>query len=152
MSVQAVSRRNIGLVEKRRRIDDELASFREAVGANMSTMPREIREILICIHHHLFETDLNVQAVRTKCRLRNNNVSSRFRKIVGLGLREYIEALRLHAADRLLRVGACEVYLVAMAVGYVHQETFCRAFQRHFGCVPSERRCTELSSEPKEQS
>ena len=57
---------------------------------------------------------------------------------MGRGIREYIETLRLYAASRLLRDRRFEIYLIAMAVGYEHQETFCRAFRRHFGYPPSD--------------
>lgn len=103
-------------------------------------LPRDVSEVLDYIHQHLFDPDLNVTTVRAGCRLRDNNISTRFRMALGRGIREHIEHLRLRAADQLLRESDLEVYLVAMAVGYDHQETFCRAFQRHFGASPSQTR------------
>jgi transcriptional regulator GlxA family with amidase domain len=100
-------------------------------------LPREIAVLLNFIHSHLFDSTLNVNSARSSCRIRNNNISARFRITLGVGIREYIEALRLEGALRLLRDRRFEVYLIAMAVGYDHQETFCRAFQRYFGYPPS---------------
>lgn len=77
----------------------------------------------------------------------------RFRRHVGLGLRDYVEHLRLEAADRLLRSGGYPVYLVALSVGYSHQETFCRAFARRFHCNPSDRCNGELrTASPEKRS
>jgi transcriptional regulator GlxA family with amidase domain len=100
-------------------------------------LPRDVAAVLEFIHAHVFESSLNVNTVKQGCRVKNNNISTRFRIGLGLGIREYIEALRLYAASRLLQGQRFEVYLIAMAVGYEHQETFCRAFRRHFGCPPS---------------
>lgn len=139
-------RRDPELIEKQERIERELDAFRNQIRPDLADLPRDVGEILRFIHDHLFESALNVAAVRQRCGLRNNNVSTRFRAVVGLGLREYIETLRLNAAERLLRGGGLEVYLVSMAVGYDHQETFCRAFQRQFGSTPSERRLSGLTA------
>lgn len=137
---QATSRREVELIEKQNRIEEILTAFRKEIRAPSQELPWEMREILGCVHRHLFDPDLNVADVRRRCRLRNNNVSTRFRCAVGLGLRDYIEAGRMEAAKRLLRHQDLEIYLIAMAVGYEHQETFCRAFQRQAGCTPSEWR------------
>ncbi len=137
---QAKSRRNVELVEKQQRIDSVLASFRDEIPPPPQSLPREMREILDCVQRHLFESDLNVSLVRERCRLRNNNVSTRFRCSVGIGLRDFIEVGRIEAAKQLLGHRDLEIYLIGMAVGYECQETFCRAFQRQVGCPPSEYR------------
>ena len=138
---QAQSRRDVELLEKQDRIEQELEDFlREVSEAPSDSIAWEIREVLEHVHANLFDPRLNVGSVRRECRLRNNNISSRFRCSVGLGPREYIEAARIEAARRLLRHRDLEIYLIAMAVGYDHQETFCRAFQRQMGCPPSEWR------------
>jgi AraC-like DNA-binding protein len=107
-------------------------------------LPRDIRALLEHIHENAFEPALTAQSAKASLGLRNHNVSTHFRHVIGLSIREYIESLRLEAADRLLRVEDLEVYLVAMAVGYDHTETFCRAFQRRFGVTPSERRPAQV--------
>ena len=133
---------DVRLVEKQERIARELERFQAEARPETQGMTREIADVLQSIHDNLFDPRLNVASVKEWCAIRNNNISSRFRWTVGLGIREYIERLRLEAASRLLREGDLEVYLVAMAVGYDHQETFCRAFQRRLGRPPSEYRLT----------
>jgi AraC family transcriptional regulator, glycine betaine-responsive activator len=125
------------LTRKQAEINRELERIKDADRPKTHSLPREIATVLDFIHAHLFDPALNVNAVRQGCRLRNNNISTRFRAAVGLGIREYIEALRLTAASRLIRCCNFEIYLIGMAVGYSHQETFCRAYHRHFGEPPS---------------
>ena len=129
-------KKTVYLTEKqdhmRRELDFLLQELPQAV-----CLPRDVAAVLEFIHAHVFESSLNVNTVKRGCRVKNNNISARFRIGLGLGIRDYIEALRLYAASRLLQGQRFEVYLIAMAVGYEHQETFCRAFRRHFGCPPS---------------
>jgi two-component system response regulator YesN len=123
---------------KLRQVQEALELIRDEIKPETEGLPREIADILRYIYEHLFDPTLSVGSLRVTCRLRNNNISTRFRKILGIGIREYIEALRLEAACHLLRQERCEVYLAAMAVGYFHEETFCRAFHRRFRRSPSE--------------
>jgi len=134
--------RQESLLRARERIEAELAQFQRDLLLNDTRLPRKLLEAVRYIQDHLFDPELNVNTLKLKCQLRNNNVSTLFRSIIGLGIREYIESLRLEAADQLLRNCGFEIYLIAMSVGYEHQETFFRAFQRRFGCTPSHRRST----------
>jgi AraC-like DNA-binding protein len=134
---QTTSHRGCDLLDKQALIERVLSRFEDEIAPPTGDLPREVRTMLVYIHEHLFSWNLNATAVRRGCRLRNNNVTSRFRCAVGVGLREYIEAGRVAAAKRLLRHPDLEIYLIAMAVGYEHPETFCRAFRRRSGCTPS---------------
>jgi AraC-like DNA-binding protein len=125
------------MLAKYQKIEIELQRFLSENHPAHHRLPLQLARVVLYVHEHLFEPDLNVNSIKVNCRLRDNNVTMRFRCSLGTGLREYIERLRLEAADRLLRTGSYPVYLVAMSVGYNHQETFCRAFLRHFGCSPS---------------
>jgi len=134
--VNKSEKKTVGWTEKndqiRRELDFVLQELPQA-----SCLQRDVAAVLEFIHTHLFESSLNVNTVKLGCRIKNNNISTRFRIGLGLGIREYIEKLRLYAALRLLQDRRFEIYLIAMAVGYEHQETFCRAFRRHFGYPPS---------------
>lgn len=115
----------------------ELSRFRHELKAVKKQQPLHIQRAFTYIHDHVFEPGLNVGRVRAHCNLGNNNVSALFRQTTGMGLREYIEDLRLRAACRLLRLEELEIYMIADAVGYEHQETFFRAFRRRYGYPPS---------------
>ena len=152
MILQSALLRGSGLVEKHERIAMELDRFRTEALVDGADLPREVRAILGHIHENLFDPDLNVEAVKARCRTRNNNVSTRFRLAIGVSIREYIEGLRLGAASHLLRQEGLEISLIGLVVGYQHQETFCRAFHRLFGCSPSEHRRSLVREDVKRKS
>lgn len=135
--VKKPEKKMVGWTEKHDHMRRELTFFLQELSPAAS-VPRDIAAVLQFIHTHIFESSLNVNTVKHGCRIKNNNISTRFRIVLGLGIREYIETLRLSAASHLLQGQRFEVYLIAMAVGYEYQETFCRAFRRHFGCPPSD--------------
>jgi transcriptional regulator GlxA family with amidase domain len=136
MIVNKLKRKTVQLAEKHEEMRRELEFFLQEL-PHVSRLPRDVAAVLEFIHAHLFESSLNVNTVKHGCRIKNNNISTRFRIGLGLGIREYIETLRLYAALRLLQDRRFEIYLIAVAVGYEHQETFCRAFRRQFGYPPS---------------
>jgi AraC-like DNA-binding protein len=135
-----LGKRGVGFGREQEWIDRELERFCRQSQPDLATLPADIRRLVIHIHENLFDAALNVNAVKRSCGVRNNNVTIRFRAVVGVGIHEYIEALRMEAAGWVLREGAFRIYLVAMAIGYTHLETFCRAFQRRFGYTPSRHR------------
>lgn len=136
VAVNKPEKKTLCLTDKHDQMRRELDFFLQEL-PQAACPPRDVAAVLEFIHHHVFESSLNVNTVKHGCRIGNNNISTRFRVVLGLGIREYIETLRLYAASRLLQGQRFEVYLIAMAVGYEHQETFCRAFRRQFGCPPS---------------
>jgi AraC-like DNA-binding protein len=130
--------RGLAFRDQKDRIAAALLRLKAAIPPPAPDVPAEVAHAVADIHRHLFDPALDVTAVRRRCGLRNNNISTRFRSVLGEGIREYIERLRLEAASELLASGNLEIFLVALAVGYNHQETFSRAFQRYFGFAPSE--------------
>lgn len=128
--------RYIGVAAQQSSIEAELDRFREDICPSSASLPREMREVLAHVHCHLFDPDLNVQTIKDRCRIRDNNVSCRFRRVMGITIKEYIESLRLEAAIRLLEKRV-PVFDVAISVGYDYPQTFYRAFQRRFDCTPA---------------
>lgn len=120
------------------RRDIEEAGWRRA-----PELPAQVARAVVYIHRHIFEARLNATAVRAGCGIRNHNLTSLFRRVLGDTLRNYIEALRLEAAARLLRTVPADAFLIAAAVGYDNYETFCRAFRRHFDCTPGTLRAVQ---------
>ena len=120
-------------------IDVELDAYRNELASAWQEvdLPLGVAKALMCIHEHLYEEQLNVAFVRESCKLRNNNVSSRFKRCVGVGMRAYIERHRIGTARRLLGNDEPRVLAVAWAVGYSDVETFERAFKRCEQCCPS---------------
>lgn len=144
-----VRERPLALAAKQQTIAETLERFRQESVEVMASLPEDIQRILQFVHAQLFDPTLTVGRIRSLCQIRNNNASTQFRLAMGLGIREYIEALRLDLARRLLQERRFEIYLIAMAVGYECQETFCRAFKRRFGCTASACR-PDLAPQRKE--
>jgi len=107
---------------------------------NESLFPLQTTRLLQRIHGNLFDDRLNATLLRTECGLLNHNVSSSFKRAVGLDIRSYIEARGMEAAKRLLRHGGLSVMQIAWSVGYSYVESFERAFRRHVGLAPGEFR------------
>jgi AraC-like DNA-binding protein len=125
-------------------IDAELRRFREVHPPLVEGVSWQVRELLRCLHEHLFEPSLNVRELKTRCRMRDHNVSCRFGHEMGVSIKAYIEALRLEAADQILRAGIASVSDVAQSVGYCYLQTFYRAYARRFHRTPG-RVCDEGS-------
>jgi len=129
-------------------ISRELERFRAEARPDTAGLSREVRSMLGYIHEHLFDPMLSVSTVKTACGIRNNNIAMRFKILMGFGIRDYIEWLRMQAALRLLAHHHLEVFLIGLAVGYVYHESFCRTFHRLFACTPSEYRLRGLQFPP----
>ncbi len=123
-------------------IQAELHHVAEEIRCSMrgTELPQTVRRALSFIHENLFDDTLDASSVRRQCGLFNNNVSSKFKRLVGMGMRQYIEYGRMEAATRLLRNEDLSILQIAWAIGYTYPESFARAFKRYFGCSASEYR------------
>ena len=122
-----------------------LEQYLEQEKPQLDQHSREIRELVTCIHGNLFEPGLNVKMVRELCRIRDNNISSRFRRAMGRGIKAYIDNHRMVAAGILLRKTQWSIFDIAMEVGYSHVETFYQVFHRQYGCTPGSYRESGMS-------
>lgn len=112
----------------------------------------QVRAVLTYIDEHLFEPTLHVCTIKTCCRIRDNNISCRFKHEIGCSVMEYVEAHRLAAAETLLRLGTLSVAEVAHLTGYANLQTFYRAFARSYRCTPATlKRCSEGQQAPPER-
>ncbi len=138
--------RQVQVAEKQLWMESVLCEFLQDHRPSHQDLPREIQEVLTHIHQHLFDLQLNVRSLKSCCRIRDNNIASRFRYMIGMTIKQYVEALRMEAAARLLRKEEIGIFDVAVSVGYYNLQTFYRAFERCFGCTPAQYRRTLLSS------
>lgn len=142
----------LNLVDVQCRIDQQLRTFSKTRRPDTSSLSRELRAIVECVHVHLYDAGFNVKTLKETCGIRTNNISSRFRWAMGIRLRDYIEARRMEAADHLLRTTDVGIFDLAMALGYEHETTFYRAFRRHFGCTPAALRRKCQDGKPRQKS
>jgi gluconate 2-dehydrogenase gamma chain len=121
----------------------EHAKIRLELGRFLETHPPpeagcwQLGKLLRCIHKHLFDPSLNVRTLRERCELRDNNISCRFKREMGIPLKDYIDRLRLKAAKSLIQHPDISSAAAAHAVGYRHLQTFYRAVRRRYGCTPA---------------
>jgi transcriptional regulator GlxA family with amidase domain len=81
--------------------------------------------------------DLSVETLAQRARLSPRQFSRRFKAAFGTSPGDYVERLRLDEARRRLPAGGQTVESIAVSVGYASDDAFRRAFERHFGVVPS---------------
>lgn len=110
------------------------------VAAQNAIQSRSVAKLLSAIQSEPFDPSINVQQLKSKCGILDNNVSSRFRREVGISIKGYIDNVRLCVARRLLIQTEASVFNVCQAVGYYHPQTFYRAFYRSFKCTPRQIR------------
>lgn len=102
--------------------------------------PREVDEMLAIIHESLFEPQFSVKVLKARCRITDNNVSSRFRLQTGIPLKAYMQVLRMEAATKLLKEHSSAIVDIATAIGFSYPQAFYRVFQKHYECTPAEYR------------
>ncbi len=133
------------------RVQGRLSAIRSELESHWQNrdLPKDVALALDCVHEHLFAERLNVAYVRETCGLLNHNISCRFKRHVGVGMRCYIEQQRLRAAEQLLLTDGLLVTEVAWAVGYAYVESFERAFRRRMGLCPTRFRAVRRGAAGK---
>jgi gluconate 2-dehydrogenase gamma chain len=117
-------------------VQGTLAAFQRDHPPPLYRVPPRMRDLLACLHERLFDRHLSVTWLRDHCRIRDHNVSCQFHHAMGVAIREYIERLRLEAADQLMDSGIVTVSRAAQSVGYTHLQTYYRAFARYSDATP----------------
>lgn len=129
-------------------INDALRGFVNVLDSRIDFFPIEVQTMLKYIHEHLFEETLTVEKVKEACRLKNNNITTKFWQNVGTGTREYIVTQRLKAAASILHATEVSMYQVAFAVGFT-EEAFSKLFKKKYGCTPLNYRRAKKNGQEK---
>ncbi|MEE0799886.1 MAG: AraC family transcriptional regulator [Gemmiger sp.] len=87
-----------------------------------------------------FTAPLTLDELAARTYLSKFYLSRSFREVTGVGIRTYINLLRLQKARGLLLETALPVSAVAEAVGFESLSYFERIFKRHFGTAPAQFR------------
>lgn len=114
----------------------ELQGFQQTHPAPAVEVSHQVGQLLQRIHADLFDSNLSVKTLKGRCKIADNNVSCRFKYEVGVSIRDYVESMRIDAAQHLLQTGLYTVFEVAQALGYCNAQTFYRAFARRFNWTP----------------
>jgi AraC family transcriptional activator of pobA len=87
-----------------------------------------------------FDEPLTIEEAARMCSLSPNYFCSLFKKTTGKTLIEYINMLRIHEADRLLRESDYRVNEIAYRVGFSNLTYFGRVFKKMKNVTPSDLR------------
>jgi transcriptional regulator GlxA family with amidase domain len=98
-----------------------------------------IRDLLAWLPDHLTE-DQSVPALAERLHLSERHFSRLFRAHVHTSPAEHVEAVRLHAACRMLETTSSTIEQVARRSGFGVPATMNRAFRRRLGTTPGEHR------------
>lgn len=99
-------------------IQNCLKNYNINLDLELEYYPPDVRSILKYMHNHLFENTLTIKEEKLACRIRNNNISTKFRLLIGMGIKEYVMNQRLKAAETVLKETEVSIYLLANAIGY----------------------------------
>lgn len=119
----------------RKELDDQARRLSSEVPTE--SLPRDVQQMLECMHEHLFEPSLDVNKVLALCDIHSPGIYRRFALHVGVTPRRYLEDRRIMAAMRLLTFPKLKIGVISFSVGYADYETFARAFRRYVRCSPS---------------
>lgn len=128
----------MGPIDQQHVIRRELDNHASGLSTELPTesMPRDVQQMLECMHERLFEPSLDVNKVLALCDIRSPGIYRRFASHVGITPRMYLEDRRIMAAMRLLTFQKLKIGLISYSVGYSDYETFARAFKRYVRCSP----------------
>src|SRR5437016_1131566 len=72
--------------------------------------------------------------------LSNSRLSHLFKSETGISLTGFLERQRMERAAELLRSTEMRVKEITYSIGYQHEPSFNRAFQKKFRCTPTDYR------------
>jgi transcriptional regulator GlxA family with amidase domain len=109
------------------------------VAVQKSHGDRRIRRAQDWMHEN-YTLSINLKAVSAQVGMSHRNFIRRFKEATGQTPLNYVHALRVAAAKRLLERGDCSVQEICHAVGYEDAIFFRDLFKRYAGVCPAEYR------------
>lgn len=115
------------------------ATFVDTLPDPGSDWPADVRVVYLDLRARLFEEGLTAEGLCKSCGIRDNNIHSRFREILGKGIKEYIIDCRIMMSIELLQHDI-DVYKIAYCIGYTTLGGFSTTFKRRIGYSPQQVR------------
>lgn len=105
-------------------------------GDDVECMDIQIRKALRFIHD-FYDTKITVKGLAEMAGLNSSYFGTRFKKITGLNVKEYINMIRISNAENLLLSGEFSINEVIYKCGFEDSFYFSRVFKKHKGYPPS---------------
>lgn len=118
-----------------------LAQLHRVVELKARRQAETSRSIVSRIKDYLkkhFEEDISLDMLAEKYYLNSSYLSRLFRQYTGTTLTDYLTALRIEEAKRLLLTGKYKTYEISQKIGYRNDKYFFRVFRQYTGKTPSE--------------
>lgn len=96
---------------------------------------QELYPVVRYIEQHYAES-ISMEAMARRVGLSTTHFNRRFRQLLRMTPREYLQKVRVQAAQRLLTEGSTALSEIAAAVGYTDQSHFTKRFREITGMTP----------------
>ncbi|MFS0639017.1 helix-turn-helix domain-containing protein [Mesobacillus foraminis] len=97
-------------------------------------------EAMIAFINGEYSNDVSLRVLSQQFHLNEQYISKLFKKYTGCSFIDYLNAIRINEAKRLLNESALKVNLIAKKVGYSNNVHFWRVFKKMTGMSPNEYR------------
>lgn len=111
----------------------------EATGFLAALRDRRVYRALMLIHQEP-EFNWTLTSLGERVGMSRATLVRRFQEVIGVAPIAYIADWRIMKAHSLVRYSATAFEQIADATGFASARTLSRAFQRHYGCTPTELR------------
>ena len=113
--------------------------FKEKIEQQKKDRPSTAHEVSEYISEHFCE-HISLKKLAAKFGVSESHLSRSFKSSVGVGIREYINTLRIRKAQELLENTQLSIAEIAESVGFDNASYFGQIFLAHLGISPSQYR------------
>lgn len=108
---------------------------------NLNNSPVTIQEIAAYIHQYIYDRDkLHIAAIAQYFRISSNYFSTYFKRVFGLGYRDYIAQYRNKLIEKRLLAGTVSLREIAHEFDFSDESHLIKYFKKQYGINPSEFR------------
>lgn len=128
------------MTEKQRLLNKIKETYTKTLPFPDRAHPEIVQRALLFIGIHLFENGLNIEQVKSECRISDNNFSGKFKYFVGSTPKQYILHHRISLAQILLKTTEFTITETAYEVGFSETASFSNTFKKYTGLSPGKYR------------
>lgn len=98
----------------------------------------EVERAMVYIREHYGDSSLKVSDIASHLKISESRISVLFKSETGKTLIQYLTAVRIDRAKKLLKTSSYKVYEIAEMVGYNNSQYLSNVFYKEVGCFPLE--------------